>query len=178
MNKTVAINSFNEMINRLARLPLISDQEMNELFGEEVSAALGRLAILDQQENICSSCREKCCRLTKCELFSPRFEQCPIHELRPALCRLHYCVKYRPEDRTIIKELGDIFFECLTDAQSRGNERVKWFDSPPLAAGCPELVRAALPWVEAVENGMLEPKRGAELILKEAEKHRTQMEKH
>jgi len=173
MNKKAAISRFNEYISRLSRLPLITDDEMNELFGEEVAAALVRLSILDRKERLCSSCLDKCCRIIKCELFTSRFEQCPIHELRPALCRLHYCRAFGPEHDAIIKELGDIFFDSLAEAQHRGSARVDWFDSPPLAAACPELVKAASQWVEAVANGTLDHQRASQMIREEAEKHRT-----
>ena len=172
IDKEAAKRSFNDNIDRLSRLPLITDREMDALFGEEVATVLRQLSVIDRQGNICSDCRDKCCRIIKCELYSARFDRCPIHELRPALCRLHYCEKFRPASGTLIKEIGDIFLDCLEEAQDSHNADVLWFDSPPLADGSPGLVRATSLLVKAVEDGGLEPEQARHLILAEAEKHR------
>jgi hypothetical protein len=172
MNKDGAINSFRKNINSLSRLPLITEPEMDMLFGEEVAQVLREISRLDRAEKICSNCRDRCCTLTKCELYTPRLNCCPIHDFRPVLCRLHFCARFHPENATIIRELGDIFVDSLIAAGHDGNPMVKWFDSPPLVPGCPELISAASPMVKEVENGLMVPEQAAKLILQEAEKHR------
>ena len=53
MDKEKAIAIFLERVERLAQLPLVTDLEMDELFGEGVAAALSELNRFNQKEQIC-----------------------------------------------------------------------------------------------------------------------------
>jgi len=89
MDKPKAVRIFLERVERLTHLPLITDAEMQELYGEEVAAALDSLARMEQEKGFCRDCRARCCPAVRCELYAPEFDRCPIFDLRPPVCRLH-----------------------------------------------------------------------------------------
>jgi len=173
INKAQAINSFLENIEQLSGLPFISDSEINSLFGEEVAAALARLNHYARERQICLCCEGRCCKIAHCELYAPQFERCPIYDFRPVVCRLHFCQQFQTTGSSLVKELGDIFFESLTAADSYGSAKVRMFDNPPLSICCSDFVEAVTPWVDAVQEGSLNPKRAVELIQCEMEKFKS-----
>ena len=172
INKDNATKIFLDRVEQLYRLPLITDSEMNELFGGEVAAALAELNRYNGEEEVCSHCEKRCCQVTGCELYAPQFSQCPIHDLRPVVCRLHFCHKFHISDNSLIKELGDIFFDSLLAADRYGSSRVRLFDSPPLGGSAPGLVAATSPWLNEVREGSLDAEYAERLIRREAEKYR------
>ena len=172
MDKTKAIQIFLERVEHLTRLPLITDAEMQSLFGEEVAAALDLLARLNEKEGFCQNCETRCCPAVRCELYAPQFDRCPIHALRPPVCRLHYCHRFFKNDDTLLKELSDVFFDCLIAADYQGSAKARLFDSPPLAMCCPGLVSATSQWMASVKAGTLDPREAIKLIKREVENYR------
>lgn len=172
MDREKAISNFLERIEQLEQLPLITDLEMNWLYGEEVAAALSELESLNREKQICTECRDRCCQTCSCELYAPQFRQCPIYEFRPVVCRLHFCHRFQARGSPLIKELADIFFESLLAADREGSSRVRLFDSPPLSTTAPDFVAVTSPRVNAVRDGSLKPESAAELIRQEAGKYR------
>ena len=173
MNKKKAIASFLEYVEQLPRLPLITDSEMHRLFGEEVTAAVAEMDRVNREEQICLLCQSRCCLACGCELYAPDFGQCPIYKFRPVLCRLHFCHRFNSASRSVVIELGDIFFDSLLAAEQAGITRVRLFESPPLAKDAPGLVAVTAPWVDAVIKGSLNPEYARKLIYMEVEKHQT-----
>ncbi|MBI2848342.1 MAG: hypothetical protein HYX83_04120 [Chloroflexi bacterium] len=173
MNKQKAIATFLERLELLERLPLISDTEMEELYGVEVAAALAEMAHYDREYQVCARCEKRCCSVIDCELYAPQFSRCPVHHLRPVICRLHFCNRFPLADSPVMKELDDIFFESLLDADRVGNPRAKLFDCPPLGRLAPDLVTPAIPLVKAAGEGALAPQDAAEQIRRHAVKYCT-----
>lgn len=77
----------------------------------------------------------------------------------------------------MVIELGDIFFDSLLAGEQNGNDRVRLFESPPLAKHAPGLILATAPWVDAVRKGSLNPEYARELIYVEAEKYTLPIQK-
>jgi len=173
MDREEAINSFLEHVEHLSGLPLITELETDKLFGKEVAAALKKLTLYSNEREICFSCESRCCQIARCELYALQFDQCPIHDFRPLVCRLHYCHKFQIKDDSLVKELGDIFFDSLITADGNGYTRVRMFDNPPFQESCPDFVAAASPLVEEVKEGKLNPEYAQELIQSEVEKYRS-----
>jgi len=171
MNKEKSISNFLEHVERLSRLPLITNSEMNELFGEEVAAALVKLNSYNHEKQICVKCQNRCCKASGCELYASQFSQCPIQDFRPVVCRLHFCHRFHVQDNSVVEELGDIFFDSLLAADHYGSTRVGLFDSPPLARNAPTLAAATTHWVNAVREGILNPEYVEKLVLHKAEKY-------
>jgi len=168
-----AVTRFLEQVNRLARLPFITDAEMDDLFGEEVAAALSTLHHYGQEEGVCLHCESRCCLACRCEVYAPELGCCPVQELRPVLCRFHFCDRFRAAGSHLMDELGDLFFECLLAADRDGNFRVRLLESPPLVHSAPDFVAAASPWVKAVREGRMLPQRAEKVIRREVQRHRT-----
>ena len=173
MDRAKVVVRFLEGVDRLPRLPFITDAEMDDLFGEEVVAALSTLHHYGQEEGVCLHCESRCCLACRCEVYSPEFGCCPVQELRPVLCRFPFCNRFRVAGSAFMDELGDLFFECLLAADRDGNPRVRLFESSPLAHGAPDVVAAVSPWVKAVREGRMPPQRAEKVIRREAQKHRT-----
>lgn len=176
MDKEKAIRSFLEHVDRLPRLPLVTDMEMDALFGEEVAAALAHLDRHNQAEQMCLQCESRCCQVCQCELYTPQFSRCPIQEFRPVLCRLHFCNRFRVAGSTLMDELGDIFFDSLLAADREGNPGVRLFESPPLSIAAPGLIAATSPWMQALREGTANPEQVEKKVRREAEKYRTAVE--
>lgn len=172
MDKAKAVQIFLEQLEKQTRLPLITDEDMVALFGEEVAGAVAELDRQNSRQNLCDDCKGNCCLAVKCELYAPQFGRCPIHGLRPPICRLHYCHKFFPDDDTYLRELSDIFFDCLITADHYGSKMMKYFDAPPLSRGCAALIEATAPWVSAVKEGTLDPEKAIRSISEEAGKFR------
>jgi len=172
IDKLKAVETFVQRVEQLSRLPFITDEEMEELFGEEVIAAISRLDRLNREKQLCTACQKHCCELARCELYALSFGRCPVHDLRPVLCRLHFCFRFQGEGNPLVDELSDIFFECVLAADRAGNPRARLFDSPPLVLHCPELVAAVEPRVKAVREGTANPDKVAAFVRSNVEKYR------
>ena len=174
MNRAKVISSFLEHLERLSRLPLITDRETAKLFGEEVVVALMELDRLNQDGEVCLHCESRCCQAIACEFYAPQFSHCPIYDLRPVVCRFHFCHRFEANTRggSLARELGDIFLDGLLAADHDGSARVRLFDCPPLGRAAPDLVAAATPWVNAVREGSLNPEQAEKQIYQVAEKYR------
>ena len=173
MNKEKAVASFIEHVEQLSRLPLITDAEMDELYGEEVAAAVAEMDRANREEQICLQCQNRCCPACGCELYAPQFVQCPIYSFRPVLCRLHFCHRFNTAGRSVVVELGDIFFDSLSAAEQAGSDKARLFESPPLAGHAAGLTTATAPLVDAVKRNSLDPEHVRKLINQEAENYQT-----
>ena len=175
MNKKRAVSSFLEHVEQLSRLPLIINSEMDELFGEEVADAVAEMDRVNREEQICLNCQSRCCPACGCELYAPQFGQCPIYDFRPVLCRLHFCHRFNSAGRYIVIDLGDIFFDSLSAAEQAGSDKVRFFESPPLAGHAPGLITATAHLVDGVRTNNLDPEYARKLINQEAEKYHTRL---
>jgi hypothetical protein len=167
-----AIRHFLQNVESLARLPLITDAETEQLLGPEVSQACAVMSHINQQKNLCGACQKRCCPLVKCELYDSRFSQCPIFEHRPLICRMHYCDQFIQTDKSFIREFADIYVNALVEAKIQGSQKVNLFDSPPLIRYAPQLLAAVGPALEAFKLGKLDEKATLQVMHKEAEKFR------
>ena len=168
MDKGKATDRFLKRVDRFSQMPLITGEEVASLFGEEVTQALAQLEHFTAENRICAECGGVCCRDIGCELYASQFGQCPIHEFRPIVCRFHFCQRFDGAGKSLIVELRDIFLGCLTAVDFRDSASLRSLDIPPLAEFCPELIAAVCPWVQAVRDGRLDPRQGANLVLQEA----------
>jgi len=173
LDREKAMVNFVERLEYLCGLPLVTDLEMRELYGEEVVAALEKLDRFNHEEKICQQCDGNCCHKFSCEFYAPQFRQCPIHDLRPAICRFHFCEKFQVVGSSTIKELSEIFLYSLSTAAAAGSRRVGFFDAPPFAEVSRELIEATSPIANAVRLGRLNPECGQRRIHQEAVKYRT-----
>jgi len=172
MDKNNAVRIFLERVEQVSRLPLITDAEMESLYGEEVTAALVYLTRVEEREGFCRNCQSRCCPAVRCELYAPQFDQCPIYDLRPPVCRLHYCHRFFANDDSLLKDLSDVFLDSLLAIEQAGSDKVRLFDAPPLARCAPGFVEASSRWIESVREGTLLPADAMALIRREAENWR------
>jgi hypothetical protein len=173
MDKQKAVEQFAVQLEKMTRLPLVTDSEMVALYGDEVMAAVAELDCFGSATGICGRCATRCCMTVKCEFYLPELGQCPIFEFRPSICRLHYCHRFFPKDDTYLKDLSDVFFDGLLLSQSLGSKKVKLFDSPPMVRCTPELVQAIIPIITAVKESRMQTAQALSLIRIEADKFRT-----
>jgi hypothetical protein len=172
MNKEKAIATFLERVERLSRLPFITDSETDELFGEEVADALAEFERYNQKEQVCSHCESRCCPAIDCEFYAPQFTRCPIYDLRPPVCRLHFCHRFPLDNGLLMKELGDIFLESLLVADRHGSLKIRLFDCPPISRIVPALVAITAPLMDAIRNGTLTTEYAERLIRQQVEQCR------
>jgi hypothetical protein len=172
LDKDKAIKTFLICVEQLTHLPFITNYEMSTLYGEEMLDVLERLDGINKANRFCQDCQVRCCVAVRCEFYAPQFSQCPIFELRPPICRLHYCHQFFADEETLLKDMSDIFFDSLIKADSLGSNKVKFFDTPPLRNCCPELIETTEQWIDAVRSGNLDPEKARKLILQETEKFR------
>jgi hypothetical protein len=175
MDKEKTVNNFLRHVDRLVRLPLITNAEMDCLYGEEMAAAVAKLDSFNRQEKTCERCQSRCCPACGCELYAPQFSRCPIYDFRPVVCRLHFCHQFNGAQSSLIRELTDIFFDSLATLERQGNAKVRLFDCPPLTRTAPDLVAVVSPWVNTVREGSLNPEYATKLIHQQAQEycHRT-----
>ena len=166
----LAVINFLKHFESLSRLPLITDSEMDRLFGEEVSLVLQELERYNQQEEMCHTCRSRCCLLVDCELYVPEFSRCSIHKFRPLLCRMHYCNRFAPVYKELVKTIGDVFLESLLAGEKVHSGKTKLLDSPPLGRLVPALVDAASQVIVAFKAGCLNEAEALKGIISAAEK--------
>jgi hypothetical protein len=148
-----AVGNFLKNFESLSRLPLITDAEMDHLFGEEVNSSITELEFLNQKEQLCRECTNRCCQLVHCEFYSYKFSRCPIYDFRPLLCRMHYCYNFPSEYRDLVKDLGDIFLDSLISIERPGNRNARLFDCPSFKSCAPELTKKVTSLIKLFEAG-------------------------
>jgi hypothetical protein len=168
MDRGKAISNFLSRVDEFGQLLLVTDEEVVKLFGEEVVAALAELDRFNLTDGICSNCGGDCCHDMGCELFAPMFKRCPIYDLRPIICRLHFCHRFDAEGKSLVIELRDIFFGCFRAVDFWDSTNLRSLDVPPLAGASPELMAALSPTVAAARQGNLDPEHAAQLICRQA----------
>jgi hypothetical protein len=173
LNLDKAIQHFLDNVERLERLPLISDEDMALIYGDEVMESIAVLSRYNSQEKACVKCAKKCCPLVRCELYDAGFSQCPILPFRPAICRMHYCDKFAVGDASFVKEFADIYLNALLEAKIQGSRKVDLFDSPPLNKFAPELVADISPLLNAFKDGTLDEASALREIHNKAARFRT-----
>ena len=173
MDQLKTIERFLERVRSLGQIALLTDEEVEDLFGAELSAALAALDRFSQEDGVCAGCGGDCCSEMGCEVYSPRFQQCPIHATRPLLCRFHFCHRFDAVDKSLVVELRDIFLSCYTADQISRGEIARSMSVPPLETACPTLVANTQPFMNAVREGKTSPLDGAELIRKEVDRYRS-----
>jgi hypothetical protein len=166
----LAVSNFLRHFESLSRLPLVTNAEMDSLFGEEVAAALQELGLYGRQEGLCRTCRSRCCLLVDCELYEAGFSRCSIHDFRPVLCRMHFCNKFAPVYRELVKTVGDIFLESLLAGEHLDPAKTKMLDSPPLRNLAPDLVDRIGRLIKAFDEGFLDEPAALKSITAEIEK--------
>ncbi|MDD5700987.1 MAG: hypothetical protein PHU23_02955 [Dehalococcoidales bacterium] len=171
LNINEAVKTFLSSFKSLSRLPLITDAEMDRVFGKEVSAALAKLYSFNEEQEICRGCLSRCCLLVRCELYDPRLVRCPIYTCRPVLCRMHFCDRYTRAFGLLVKDIGDIFLESLSAAERLDPLTAGLLDSPPLGGPASRLTGAILPVINSIGDGCLDEVSGRKLILDEVEKY-------
>jgi hypothetical protein len=154
-------------------LPFVTDAEMVQLFGEDVLEANRDMSQYNSEKNICGDCTKRCCPMVRCELYDTRFSQCPVHNWRPLICRMHYCEKYIVGDGSFIREFADIYINSLLEAKLQGSQKVDLFDSPPLIRYAPSFIEAVSPCLSAFKEGRMDEPSALKLIQSEAENYRT-----
>lgn len=172
MDKGKAINTFLDRVDQFAQIVLVTDKEIDDLFGEEVTTALTELEHFGKENHICSDCEGLCCSDIECELYAAQFGHCPIYPYRPIACRLHFCHRFDALHRSIIIELRDVFVGCFRAMDFSNSPNLRSLDSPPLKDVCSEFVAEVNLSVNSVRDGKLSPEHAIETIRREAEKHR------
>ena len=172
VDETRAIASFVDAVGRFAQVALLTDEEVRELFGADVAAAIAAFDRYGEENGLCASCAGVCCREIGCEVYSPLFEECPIHATRPLLCRFHFCHRFDAVDKTMVIALRDIFLACYTADQISRGTIAKSMSVPPLETACPALVADIQPVVEAVRDGRVSSQEGIRSIRAEVDRYR------
>ncbi len=172
MDRGKAIACFLNHFEQLTRLPLITDQEMKDLYGGEVESAIRELDRINREKHICMNCDENCCQRYGCEFFAPQLGWCPVFDMRPVICRIHFCQRFHSAACTTILELYDIFLDSLDIAAKAGSTKVGLFEIPPFAAFAPQLIDVIAPTVKAVKEGNLDPQKGRRQIGLDAMRYR------
>ena len=172
VDETRAIATFMGVVGRFAQVALLTDEEVRELFGADTAATLAAFDRYSEENGLCASCGGVCCSEIGCELYSPRFRQCPIHDTRPLLCRFHFCHRFDAVGKTLVIELRDIFMACYTADQISRGKIATSMSVPPLEAACPILMANVQPLMDAVREGRLDPQDGVQLIRKEIDRYR------
>jgi len=175
MNLQKAITTFVERADHLARLYLVTDSELLQLYGEEVIAAVSELDRFDREEGICLRCGGQCCRDIGCELYAPQFNQCPIYEFRPIACRLHFCHLFNAADNSPALALRDVFLGSLSAEEVRTGEFLTSLDVPPIGRCMPDFIAMVAPWIDEVKQGSFPTECALKLIREEAEKYYTSL---
>lgn len=155
LEREKTIRRYLNNLEKLRRLPLITDAEMTDLFGQEVQDCIAKLSGYDTDNGRCHDYQKRCCLVAGCELYDAKFDRCPIYEYRPVVCRLHYCHLFQKEQGLLVEELSNVFFDCLLAAQAAGMSNVILFDSPPLIRCAPSLVTAVRPLVNKLKSGQI-----------------------
>lgn len=171
LDKKRAVENVAAGFQGLSYLPFITDQEIAGLFGEEIASALLELESFNRQENFCRNCLKRCCRLVKCEFYSPDLSRCPVQSYRPPLCRMHFCDRFVMQYPQLVRDLGDIFLDGLQVIGCLDRQTADLFDSPVLSPLVPALVGSVLPLLAAAREGRTDEASALVLIQKEIERY-------
>lgn len=172
LDETRAIATFLDGVGRFAQVALLTDAEVGELFGPETVAAMAAFDSYSRESGLCASCGGECCREIGCEVYSPLFQQCPIYDNRPLLCRFHFCHRFDQVDKGLVIALRDVFMACYTADQISSGTITGSMSVPPLENGCPILAANVQPVADSVRDGSLSPGEGIRLIREEVERYR------
>jgi hypothetical protein len=173
LNLDKAVSRFLANADGLSRLPLMTDAEMLQIYGQEVMESSQEMANYNRQAQICLNCEKRCCLLVHCELYDTGFSQCPVYDYRPAICRMHFCDKFAIVNNSFVREFADVYINCLLEAKLEGSTKVDLFDSPPLSKYAPQFLAAVSPFLNAFKAGKLNEAAALQSINTEAEKFRT-----
>jgi hypothetical protein len=149
--------SFLARIAGWRQLAFVTDEQLGGLVGG-ARVSLERLQRIDVEQGICARCGGICCAEIGCELFAAPFGRCPLHDLRPIACRLHFCALFGAAHRPQIVELRDLFVGWTAALEARGDPRLTELQVPPLGDVCAGLTAAVAPAVEAVRGGLADPR--------------------
>jgi hypothetical protein len=172
LDETRAIATFLDRVGRFTQVALLTDQEVQDLFGPETAAAMTAFDSFSRESGLCASCGGECCREIGCEVYSPLFHECPIHDTRPLLCRFHFCHRFDAVDKLLVIALRDVFMACYTADQISSGSIALAMSVPPLENACPILVANVQPVVESVRDGRIAPGEGIRLIRAEVKRYR------
>jgi len=173
MDKGKAISHFLECVDRFPQVVLVTDEELKKLFGDEVMVDLRELESYSLEQEMCSGCGGICCRDLGCELYASQFSRCPIQDLRPIVCRFHFCNRFDDMGQTLVIGLRDVFLGCFRAVDLWDSANLRSMDIPPLVEVCPEFIRAVSPFVAAVRQDRLDPQLAIQLIGREAQRYRS-----
>lgn len=173
MDKAFAIDRFFSKFDGFSQLVFLTEEDILLLFGEEVAAALQYMEQHGARMGVCEGCGGQCCREIGCELYSTSFDSCPIHSVRPIVCRFHFCHKFDGAGKDWILALRDIYLGCHMAMDSIGNPLLDALDMPPLANAAPSFISAIDPLLRALGDGSVEPGLVREKLLAEAVKYRS-----
>ncbi len=157
MNNAHAIDSFLRQVDRFRQVVFVNRERVLRLFGEEVIETLEKLEAFARCERVCDECGGLCCQDIGCELYAPQFGTCPVHQIRPIVCRFHFCHRFDALDKEAVIALRDTFLGCYMALDSWGHDNLKALDIPPLAGVIPEFARLVTPWMEEVRAGRVDP---------------------
>jgi len=168
MDSGYAIDSFLRQVDRFSQVVFVDRDRIHRLFGEEVVETLEKLETFANRKQICNDCGGLCCRDVGCELYAPQFTTCPVHQIRPIVCRFHFCHRFDVLDKPAVIELRDIFLGCYMALDNWGHDNLRALDIPPLAGIIPEFAHLVAPWMEKVRAGQADAKTVAGRIYTEA----------
>ncbi len=157
---SAAVNCFLSNFQRLRYPPFIDGVEVEGLFGPQVAAALLKMDDYNRKKQICSRCQSRCCQRVKCELYDARFSGCLVENSRPALCRFHFCQKYRQDHGPLVEKLGDIYLDSLLAAGKIDRAAADVFDCPAFWPRVPHFMQKI--------SGVLEELRNETILLPQA----------
>ena len=172
MDRQQAIASFEKNAKNLVRLPFVENREMEQLYGEEFARTLEKLNRLGREEQVCLDCPICCCAEHSCEFYAPQFNQCPIFDFRPVICRVHFCERFKIADKSIITEVSEIFLYGTHILAASGSARSIYFNPPPFAEAIPGLISSISPWVSKVRAGKINSQYGRRGIHREVSEYR------
>ncbi len=172
LDESRAIATFLDRVGRFSQVALLTDEEVAELFGPQAVAAMAAFDGYSRENGLCASCGGECCREIGCEAYSDLFQECPIYDTRPLLCRFHFCHRFDTVDKSLVIALRDVFMACYTADQICSGTVARSMSVPPLENGCPILAANVQPVIESVRKGSLSPREGIRLIRGEVERYR------
>jgi len=167
-----AIRHFTRQAQRFGQLLLVSDDEVAELYGEEVAAALMKLDYIDKEKQICSNCSGYCCWNLACDLYAAGFHQCPVLDFRPLMCRFYFCDSFHILENKLVTDLTDIFYNSFLALSARDGHKASDMISPLLAGASRVLTVAISTRLGEMHRGEIDPELSAALIRQEVEKYR------
>ena len=146
----------------------LTDKEFDALVDDALGEVLEALEANGFVRRKCAECGGQCCAKVGCGFFSTRFDLCPIHDYRPAKCRVFFC-----SEILAIDSFGPEVEKLLTKPVRTLSE----VGGPELAAAVfgdaspsqgltgLDLEKEAKGIVEAMEKGALDPKSCGERLL-------------